>query len=213
MKPAGRRRGDAATRFVVRIRVHPSGGGVIDWSVPAADAQRRRLRLSVQVTRNAKRRALGNDRLRAMAIYNERMPTTDGLRSRARGRTLTPQGRDVLLEAYFLTCCVAAGSRTDVNAAVNREPATTTMPASRPPGSRGWVVRVVAPCPLLRGEHFDERLRHDPCGCSMPRLRSGVLARDRATRRSTPVNGESFARGRNAGRNHVHAGWTVAMLF
>jgi hypothetical protein len=59
----------------------------------------------------------------ALAIYNERLPTTEGLRGAAsRGEHWVPLGRDVLLEGYLLDRIAA------------RLPEVEPVPVSEPPG-------------------------------------------------------------------------------
>lgn len=91
-------------RRIVTVQVEPTA---VEGSagVPPAKRARDEYRLSVQVD---KQRYSAPERQvttasGALAIYNERLPTTEGLRGAAsRGEHWVPLGRDVLLEAYLL---------------------------------------------------------------------------------------------------------------
>jgi hypothetical protein len=93
----------------------PSTPGVIvsGDSAPASAPACGDFRLSVQVEkeRYSAPERQATTALGAMAIYNERIPTTEGLRmSRAAGEHWVPLGRDVLLEAYLLERIAAVPS-------------------------------------------------------------------------------------------------------
>ncbi len=91
-------------RRIVTVQVEPTAVEGTAGVLPAKRA-RDEYRVSVQVD---KQRYSAPERQvttasGALAIYNERLPTTEGLRGAAsRGEHWVPLGRDVLLEAYLL---------------------------------------------------------------------------------------------------------------
>lgn len=90
-------------RRTVTVRLSPADGGAAAAGGGELGGGPYRLSVQVDKERYSAPERQATTALGAMAIYNERLPTTEGLRNaRSVGEHWIPLGRDALLEAHLL---------------------------------------------------------------------------------------------------------------